>query len=59
MQAMAGFGLSKCCPAEVAASDRLTRCAWTTETGRDLTVHHDSSGARPRMTGPVSFASWS
>jgi DNA-3-methyladenine glycosylase I len=59
MQAMAGFGLSKSSPAVVAGSDRVTRCAWATETGRDLTVHHDSSGARPRMTGPVSFASCS
>ena len=47
MKAMTGFGLPESCPAVVAGSDRVTRCAWATETGRDLTVYHDSFWGTP------------
>lgn len=44
---MAGFGLPESSPAVIGGSDGVARCAWATETGRDLTVYHDSHWGTP------------
>jgi DNA-3-methyladenine glycosylase I len=47
MKAMAGIDMPPELPTVITAADGVTRCRWATETGRDLTVHHDVEWGRP------------
>jgi DNA-3-methyladenine glycosylase I len=55
MKAMAGVGVPPELPTVTTAADRVARCRWATETGRDLTAYHDDEWGTPTHDETVLF----
>lgn len=55
MKAMAGVGVPPELPTVTTAADRVARCRWATETGRDLTAYHDREWGTPTHDETVLF----
>jgi DNA-3-methyladenine glycosylase I len=55
MKAMAGVGVPAELPTVTTAADRVARCRWATETGRDLTAYHDDEWGTPTHDETVLF----